>query len=69
MAMTFTAPFAQTPKTAYAACSSDGTTVVMDGSVGTATANLILSTTSISSGVTVNCSSFTHTVALATTGS
>jgi len=53
----------------FRALKSDGTTAVMDGSVGTATANLILSTVSISSGVTVNCSSFTHTVALATAGS
>jgi phosphatidylglycerophosphatase A len=48
---------------------SDGTTVVMDGTVATATANLILSTTTITAGIVVGCSSFTHTVALATTGS
>ena len=48
---------------------SDGTTVVMDGTVGTSAANLILSTTTITSGITVGCSSFTHTVALATSGS
>ena len=47
---------------------SDGTTVVMDGTVGTATSNLILPTVSINSGVTVACSSFTHTVNRATSG-
>ena len=38
---------------------SDGTTVVMDGSVGTSAANLVVVTTSIASGVVVSCSSFT----------
>jgi hypothetical protein len=47
---------------------SDNSTVVFDGSVGTATANLILPTTSISSGQTVSCSSFTHTVQKSTSG-
>lgn len=41
---------------------SDGTTTVMDFSVGTSTANLILTTTSIVSGSTVAVSSFIHTV-------
>lgn len=41
---------------------SDGTTVVMDGSVGTATANMILGTTSIVSGQTVSVTSFSHDV-------
>jgi hypothetical protein len=41
---------------------SDGTTVVMDGSVGTATSNLILNSTSIVIGGTVAVSSFTHDV-------
>ena len=48
---------------------TDGTTKLFDGSVGTATANLILPTTSIVSGQTVSCSSFTHTVAKSTSGS
>lgn len=48
---------------------SDGTTVVMDGTVGTSAANLIVSTTTFTSGVSVTCSSFTHTVAKATSGS
>jgi len=48
---------------------SDGTTVVMDGTVGTATSNLIVSTTTITATVNVSCSSFTHTVAKATAGS
>jgi hypothetical protein len=47
---------------------SNHTTVVMDVSVGTATANVILPTTTITSGQTVSCSSFTHTVAKATSG-
>lgn len=41
---------------------SDGTTVIMDGSVGTASANIVLSTTTITSGITVNCDSFVHTI-------
>ena len=52
----------------FRALKSDGTTVVMDGTVGTATSNLILPTTAISSGVTVSCSSFTHTIQKATSG-
>lgn len=46
----------------YRVLESNGTTVVMDGSVATSGANLNLSTTSIVSGVTVSVSSFTHTV-------
>lgn len=42
---------------------SDGTTVVFDGSVGTATANLILNSVAISSGATVACSAFSVTMA------
>lgn len=42
----------------YRALESDGTTVVMDGSVGTATSNLVLNTTSITTGGLVSCSSF-----------
>lgn len=52
----------------FRAFESDGTTVLMDGSVGTANANLILPTTSISAGQTVSCSSFVHTLAEATSG-
>jgi hypothetical protein len=40
---------------------SDGTTVLFDGSVGTATANLILNTTSIVSGAIIAVSSLTYT--------
>lgn len=53
----------------FRAVKSDGTTVVMDGTVGTATSNLILTTTTISVGLTVSCTSFVHTVAKATSGS
>lgn len=38
---------------------SDGTTVLFDGSVGTASANVILNTTSIVTGAVISCSSFT----------
>jgi len=40
-----------------------GTTTVCDGTVGTATTDLILTTVAISSGATVSCSSFTITEA------
>lgn len=46
----------------FRAFRSDGTTAVMDGSVGTSAANMIIATTSISAGQTVSCSSFTHDV-------
>lgn len=48
---------------------SNHTTPLWDGSVGTATANLILPTTTITSGQSVTASSFTHTVAKSTSGS
>jgi hypothetical protein len=47
---------------------SDGSTVVMDGSVGTSASNLILATTSIVAAQVVSCSSFTHDVKNATSG-
>jgi hypothetical protein len=48
---------------------SDGTTAMWDGSVGTADANLIIPSTSITSGVTIGATSFTHTIAKSTAGS
>lgn len=42
---------------------SDGTTVIMDGSVGTSGANLNLNSVAISSGAAVAVSSFTVTMA------
>lgn len=48
---------------------SNGTTVVMDGTVGTSGANLNLGTVSIVTGAIVSVTSFTHTVAKATAGS
>lgn len=45
----------------FALLRSNGTTVVMTGSVGTSGADLNLATLAISSGVTVSCSSFTVT--------
>ena len=47
---------------------SDGTTVIMDCSVGTASSNIILSAASFVTGTTVSISSFTHTVAKAAAG-
>lgn len=52
----------------FRAFKSDNTTAVFDGSVGTATANLILPTTSITAGQTVAASSMTFTVAKSTSG-
>jgi hypothetical protein len=43
----------------YRALRSDGTTVVMDGSVGTATSNLVLNSVAISSGAEVSVTAFT----------
>jgi hypothetical protein len=45
---------------------SDGTTVVMDVSAGASGANITIG--AFTSGTTVSCSSFTHTVNKATTG-
>lgn len=47
---------------------TDHTTTVMDGSVATSDANVVVPTTSIVSGQEVTCSSFTHTVAKSTSG-
>lgn len=47
---------------------SNGTTVVMDGSVGTSSSNLVLNSTSIVSGGTVSVSSFTHDVLNSSSG-
>lgn len=52
----------------FRALQSNGTTVVMDGSVGTATSNLNLSSVSIVAGGTVSVSSFTHDVLNASAG-
>lgn len=45
----------------FALVKSDGTTVVMTGTVGTSGCDLNLNTTSIVSGAPVSCSSFTIT--------
>lgn len=52
----------------FRALSSDGTTVVFDGSVGTSAANLIMASTAITAGQNVSCSGFTHDVKNATSG-
>lgn len=46
----------------YRALASNGTTVVMDGNVGTSNTNLVVPTTSIVSGLGVSVTSLTHTV-------
>lgn len=54
----------------FRALGSDGTTVVMDGTVDVSanTPNMTVATTAFSSGVTIQVTSFTHTVAKATSG-
>ena len=52
----------------FRALSSDGTTVVLDGSVGTADANMIMAALAIQEFALVAVSSFTHDVRNATTG-
>jgi hypothetical protein len=52
----------------FRALKSDGTTVVMDGSIGTATSNMIVATTTITAAQTVSCSSFSHDVKNSTSG-
>ena len=41
---------------------TDGTSVVMDGTVGTAAANVVINSTAISAGAVVSCSSLTITI-------
>lgn len=41
---------------------SDGTTALLDGTVGTATTDMTINTVSIVSGATVSCSAFTITL-------
>jgi len=53
----------------FRAFKSDGTTAVLDGSVGTSSANLVLNSASIVIHAAVSVSSFTHTVAKSTSGS
>jgi len=45
----------------YRCVASNGTTVVEDGTVGTATSNLVLDSVALSSGATLNITAFTHT--------
>lgn len=52
----------------FRAFESDGTTVLMDGSVGTSGANMNIAATTINAGQTVSCSSFVHTLNEATSG-
>lgn len=47
----------------YRALKSDGSTVVMDGSVGTATSNLVLNSAAITSGAAVSVTSMTVSMA------
>jgi hypothetical protein len=41
---------------------TDGTSVVMDGTVGTSAANVVINSTAISAGAVVSCSSLTITI-------
>lgn len=52
----------------FRALSSNGTSVVLDGTVGTATSNMIVATTTITAAQIVNCTALTITVAKATAG-
>lgn len=52
----------------FRAFQSDGTTVVMDGTVGTSAANLVLGSVAISAGAVVAVSAFTHDVLNASSG-
>lgn len=52
----------------FRALKADGTTVVLDGTVGTSGTNMVIATVSISAGQTVSCSSFVHTIREATSG-
>ena len=45
----------------FRALKADGTTVIFDGTVGTATSDIVLNTTSIVSGAEVSISAFTYT--------
>ena len=45
----------------FRALKSDGTTAVLDGSVGTSSADLVLNSVSISAGAAVSITSFTYT--------
>lgn len=51
----------------YRAFKSDGTTVLMDGNVGTSGTNMVVATTTITAGQTVSCSSFSIDVRNSTT--
>jgi hypothetical protein len=48
--------------TFYRALKSDGTSVVMDGSVGTTGSDLNINSTAIQAGAQVDITSFTHTI-------
>jgi hypothetical protein len=54
--------------TFYRCLQSDGTTVVMDGNVGTTDQNMVVPTTTITSGVPFNVTSFTHQVLKSSSG-
>lgn len=66
--LTFTAPTSDTSNDAtgtatfFRAYKADGTTAVMDGSVGTSNADMILNSTAIQAGAQTDVTSWTHTV-------
>lgn len=57
------------PASWFRCLKSDGTTVVFDGSIATASSNMNFNSVAIQSGAQVSITSFTHTVAAATSGS
>lgn len=46
----------------FRAFANDGTTAIVDGTVGTSGTDLVIDNTTIASGVTVSCSSFTISI-------
>lgn len=62
-AITNATAVATSTATWYRMYKADHTTAVFDGSVGTATANLVLNSVAIQSGATVSISAFTATMA------
>lgn len=52
----------------FRAVGADGTSVIMDGSIGTSAANMIIAAVAIAQFQTVSCSGFTHDVLNASSG-
>lgn len=52
----------------YRCLQSDGTTVVMDGNIGTTDQNMVVPTTTVTAGLPFNITTFTHNVLNASSG-